>query len=55
MKIQLKERLKGTVEIQAESQDVCDFMKQAPEMPPAVGEVLGPVSKLQMGLLRRGQ
>jgi len=27
MKIQLKEGLKGTVEIQAESQDVCDFMK----------------------------
>jgi len=27
MKIQLNERLKDTVEIEAESQDVCDFMK----------------------------
>ena len=27
MKIQFNERLKDTVEIEAESQDVCDFMK----------------------------
>jgi hypothetical protein len=27
MKIQLKEKLKDTVEIQPESQDMCDFMK----------------------------